>query len=104
MMRRSFSGPLVHTNGLGVLVVLGEVVQPELLELAFRSAHALRQNLFAQDAEEAFDHVHPGGMRGCVMEMHPGMSSHAALCLYAAPVKKRTGDANVIFSSCTAFC
>jgi hypothetical protein len=51
-------------KGLGVLVVLGDVVQQEFLELAFRSVHALRQALFAQDAEKAFDQVDPGGMGG----------------------------------------
>jgi len=48
MMRCSFSGPLVHTKRLGVLVVLGDVIQQEFLELAFRSVHALRQALFAR--------------------------------------------------------
>ena len=64
---------------LGVLVVLDDVIQQELLELAFRSVHALRQTLFAKDAEEAFDHVNPGGMCGCVVEVHVGMSSQPAL-------------------------
>src|ERR1700682_218371 len=63
----------------GVLVVLGDVIQQELLELPFRSVHALRQTLFAKDAEEAFDHVNPGGMCGGVVEMHLGMSSQPAL-------------------------
>ena len=49
---------------LGVLVVLDDVIEQELLELAFRSVHALRQTLFAKDAEEAFNHVNPGGMCG----------------------------------------
>src|SRR5437667_7404878 len=64
---------------LGVLVVLDDVIQQELLELAFRSVHALRQTLFAKDAEEAFDHVNPGGRCGCVVEVHVGMSSQPAL-------------------------
>ena len=64
---------------LGVLVVLDDVIQQELLELAFRSVHALRQTLFAKDAEEAFDHVNPGGMCGGVVEVHVGMSSQPAI-------------------------
>jgi hypothetical protein len=64
---------------LGVLVVLHDVIQQELLELAFRSVHALRQTLFAKDAEEAFDHVNPGGMCGCVVELHVGMPPQPTL-------------------------
>ena len=79
MMRWSFSGPLGPHERLGVLVVRDDVIQQELLELAFRSVHALRQALFAKDAEEAFDHVDPGGMGGCVGEVHVGMSSQPAL-------------------------
>src|ERR1700730_11271619 len=64
---------------LGVLVVLGDVIQQELLELALRRVDALRQTSPAKDAEEAFDHVNPGGMCGCVVEVHPRMSFQPAL-------------------------
>src|SRR6266852_1047663 len=64
---------------LGGLVVLGDVIQQELLKLAFRSVHALRQTLFAKDTEEAFDQVNPGGMWGGVMEVDLRMSSQPAL-------------------------
>src|ERR1700694_3917965 len=37
----------------GVLVVLGDVIQQELLELPFRSVHALRQTLFAKEMRAA---------------------------------------------------
>ena len=62
-----------------MLVVLGDVIQQEFLELVFRSVHALRQALFAQDAEKAFDHGNPEGMGGGVVEVHLGISSPPAL-------------------------
>jgi hypothetical protein len=62
-----------------VLVVLADVIPQELLEWMFRRVHALPQPRFAKDAEEAFDHVKPGGMCGWVVEVHVGMWSQPAL-------------------------
>ncbi len=41
------------------LVVAGEEAVEEFLEILFGMLDAMRQTLLAEDAEEAFDEVHP---------------------------------------------
>ena len=41
----------------------------EVLKVPFGVLHAVRQALLAENAEEALDQVHPGGMRGCVVKL-----------------------------------
>ena len=50
------------------LVVAGEEAAEEFLEILFGMLDAMRQTLLTQDAEEAFDEVHPRGMRGGVVK------------------------------------
>jgi hypothetical protein len=35
--------------------------------------HALNERLLGQNAEEALNHIHPGGVRGEVVKMHTRM-------------------------------
>ena len=39
------------------------------------SLHAARESLLAEDAEEALNQIHPGGVRGGVMELHPWVAA-----------------------------
>lgn len=48
----------------GVLTVLLEVSNQKLLQLLFGTVHAVRQCLPGENAEKAFDHLHPGSVRG----------------------------------------
>ena len=58
----------------GVLAVLFEVSNQELLQVFFGTVNALLQRLPGENAEKAFDHIHPGRVRGSVMEMHSRMT------------------------------
>src|SRR5664279_5829042 len=69
MMRWKCSGPLVQVKGVGLWLS-----QQKILQLLLGALYALRQCLSGENAEKAFDHVHPGGMSWGVMEMHPRMA------------------------------
>src|ERR1035441_9516804 len=58
----------------GVLTVLLEVSNQKLLQFLFGTVHALRQCLPGENAEKAFDHVHPGSVRGGIVKVHSGMT------------------------------
>jgi hypothetical protein len=51
----------------GVLTVLLEVSNQKLLQLLLGTVHALRQCLPGENTEKAFDHVHPGSVRGGIV-------------------------------------
>jgi hypothetical protein len=57
-----------------VLTVLLEVSNQELRQFLFGTVHALRQCLPGENAEKAFDHVHPGSVRGGIVKVHSGMA------------------------------
>src|ERR1035438_3459608 len=58
----------------GVLTVLLEVSNQKLLQFLFGTVHALRQCLPGENAEKAFDHVHPGSVGGGIVKVHSGRS------------------------------
>ena len=57
------------------LVVAGEEAVEEFLEILLGMLNAMRQALLAEDAEEAFDQVHPRGMRGRVVKVDLRMAA-----------------------------
>ena len=52
----------------GLIVAVQEAMQ-EILEILLGALHAVRQALFAKNAEEALNQVHPGSMRGGVVKL-----------------------------------
>ena len=45
----------------------------QIPQILLGSLNAVRQGLTREDAEEAFNHMHPGGVRGGVVKMHARM-------------------------------
>jgi hypothetical protein len=56
-------------EGTALGVVAGEEPLKEFFQIVLRSLHTVRQPLLAEDAEEAFDQIHPGSMGWRVMEL-----------------------------------
>ena len=65
------------SEGSRILAVLLQVSKQQILQVFLGTLHALRQRLPGENAEKAFDRVHPGGVRGSVVEMHPRMSQQS---------------------------
>ena len=68
-------GPSEWITGL---VVAGEEAVEEFLEILLGMLDAVRQTLFAEDAEETLDEVHPRSMRGRVVKINLRMSTKPA--------------------------
>ena len=66
---------------MGVLVVGFDEAVHRLSQGPYRFERAASQGPFPEDAEPDFDLVHPGGMRGRVMEMDVGVSGQPSLDL-----------------------
>ena len=73
-MFRAF-GP---SEGIARLVIAGEETVEEFLEVLLGMLNAVRQTLFAEDAEETLDKVHPRGMRGGVVKVNLRMATQPA--------------------------
>lgn len=54
-------GALGPGERIASLVVVGEETVEEFFEVLLRALHAVRKPLLAEDAEEAFDEIQPGG-------------------------------------------
>ena len=59
-------------------VVAGYEADEEFFQILLGVLHAMRQSLLTEDAEKAFDEVHPGSVRGSVMELDPWISPEPA--------------------------
>src|ERR1700760_4566990 len=68
-------GPSERITGL---VVVGKESAKEFFEILFRSLDAVGQPLLAENTEEAFDEIQPGGMSGGVMKPHLWMAVQPA--------------------------
>ena len=66
-------------EGLTGIVVMGKELQEEVLKLLLRAMNTLRQPSFAQNAEEAFHQIHPGGVGGRMVEVHARVALQPAL-------------------------
>lgn len=65
-------------EGRAVLIVVGNKLNEKVFEFAPRAMHAVRQPLLTENAKEAFDEIHPGGMRRGVVEVDAGMAPEPA--------------------------
>ncbi len=73
-MRRAL-GPSERIAGL---VRASEETVEEFLEILLGMLNAVRQTLFAEDAEETLDEVHPRGVRGRVVKVNSRMATQPA--------------------------
>src|SRR5678815_971609 len=58
----------------GVLAVFLQVTKQKILEVFLGTLHALRQCLPGENAEKAFNHIHPRGVRSGVVKVHSWMT------------------------------
>jgi len=63
----------------GILAVFLQIANKEVLQILLGALHTVREGLPGENAEEALDHVHPGSVRGGVVEMHSGMAQKPLL-------------------------
>ena len=66
------------SEGIARLVIAGEETLEEFLEILLGTLNAVRQTLFAEDAEETLDEIHPRGMRGRVVKVNLRMATKPA--------------------------
>ena len=59
-------------------VVVGEEAREEFFEILVGSLRAVRQTLHREDAEEAFDKIHPRGVRGSVVKVNSRVAPEPA--------------------------
>ena len=62
-----------HKRG-AMLVIVRNVLYEKILELTRRPMNALGQSLARENAEEALDEIHPGGMGRDIVEVHARMT------------------------------
>jgi hypothetical protein len=65
--------PLGPGEGRWILAVLIQVPEQQLFQVFLGALDAVSQGLLGEDAEEAFDHVHPRSVRCGVVKMHSRM-------------------------------
>ncbi len=65
-----FFRSLPPSEGLTGIIVVGKELQQKVLELLLGAMNTLRQTSLAQDAEEAFHHIHPRGVGGGMVKVH----------------------------------
>ena len=65
-----FFRPLPPSEGLTGIIVVGKELQQKVLELLLGAMNTLRQASLAQNAEEAFHHIHPRGVGGGMVKVH----------------------------------
>ena len=65
-------------EGITGLVVVGKEAAKEFFEILFRSLNAVSQPLFAENTEEAFNEIQPGGMSRGVMKPNLWMAVQPA--------------------------
>src|SRR5258708_30042723 len=66
--------PFGPGEGRWVLAVSLQIAEQEFLQIFLGMMDSLGQRLTSEDAEEAFNHVHPGSVRCRVVEVHSRMT------------------------------
>src|SRR5664279_926999 len=74
MMRWKCSGPLVQVKGVGLWLYCFRYRSRKSFNSFLERCTLCVKCLSGENAEKAFDHVHPGGMSWGVMEMHSRMA------------------------------
>ena len=57
-----------------MLVIVSNVLYEKILQLTLRLMNALGQSLASENAEEALDEIHPGGMGRDIVEVYARMT------------------------------
>jgi hypothetical protein len=83
-----FFRSLCPGEGLTGVVVVRKEFQQKVLKLMFRVMNTLRQTSLAENAEEAFHQIHPGGMGGDMVEVQARVTLQPSLrCLVLVNVQ-----------------